>query len=99
MLHAGSFKSMRVAYHRYAEDAVADYEAIAVFNALTFDRHAEEEAMTTFSRALAEACEQFTADPLGTPSLASWARVQAAIADAGATFLKAIRDLDGVLER
>ncbi len=99
VLHEGSFKSMRVAYHRYAEDAVADYEAIAVFNGLTFDRHAEEEAMTTFSRALAEACEQFTADPLGTPSLASWARVQAAIPDAGATFVKAIRDLDGVLER
>ena len=57
VLPEGSFKSMRVAYMRYAEDAVADSYAVAVCNGLAFDRHAEEEAIATFSTALAEGCD------------------------------------------
>jgi glucosyl-3-phosphoglycerate synthase len=99
VLPEGSFKSMRVAYRRYAEDAVADYYAVALFNGLVFDRHEEEEVMTTFSRALAEGCEQFMDDPLGTPSLPNWARVHAALPDAGERLVRAVRELGGVLER
>jgi glucosyl-3-phosphoglycerate synthase len=98
VLPEGSFKSMRVAYQRYAEDAVADSYAIAVFNGLAFDRHAEEEAVMTFSLALAEGCEQFGIDPLGTPSLANWARVISAIPDAGDRLVAAVGELGGVLE-
>jgi glucosyl-3-phosphoglycerate synthase len=98
VLPEGSFKSMRVAYRRYAEDAVADYYAVALCNGLTYDRHEEEEAMTTFSRALAEGCDQFTVDPLGTPSLANWARVHAAIPYAGEKLVHAVRKLGGILE-
>ncbi len=98
VLPEGSFKSMRVAYRRYAEDAVADYYAVSLFNGLAFDRHVEEEAMATFSRALAEGCDQFTADPLGTPSLANWARVHAAIPEVGSRLVGAVRDLAGVIE-
>ncbi len=97
ILPQGSFPGMRVAYQRFAEDAVADAHAISVFNGLTFDRHAEEEAVDTFSRALAEGCEQFLADPLGTPSLPNWARVLAALPDAGTRLVEAVRRLDGVL--
>jgi glucosyl-3-phosphoglycerate synthase len=99
VLKEGSFKSMRVAYQRYAEDAVADYYAAALFNGLQFHRHAEEGAMATFSRALAEGCEQFSEDPLGTPALPNWARVHSAWPEADAYLLKVVRDLDGVLER
>jgi glucosyl-3-phosphoglycerate synthase len=98
VLPEGSFKSMRVAYQRYAEDAVADSYAVAVFNALAFDRHAEEEAVMTFSLALAEGCEQFGIDPLGTPSLANWARVTSAIPDAADRLVQAVEELGGVLE-
>jgi glucosyl-3-phosphoglycerate synthase len=99
VLPEGSFKSMRVAYQRYAEDAVTDYFAVAMFNGLSFDRHAEEEAVSTFSVALAEACDQFSVDPLGTPSLANWARVEAAWPEAGAYLLSVVRDLAGIVER
>jgi len=99
VLKEGSFKSMRVAYQRCAEDAVADYYAVALFNGLKFDRHAEEGAMATFSQALAEGCEQFSADPLGTPSLPNWARVHSAWPEVDADLLRAVRDLDGVIER
>jgi glucosyl-3-phosphoglycerate synthase len=99
VLPEGSFKSMRVAYQRYAEDAVADYYAVSVFNELSFDRHAEEEAVTTFSLALAEGCEQFGVDPLGTPSLPNWARVEAAWPEVGANLLSVVRELGGFLPR
>lgn len=97
MLPQGSFQGMRVAYQRFAEDAVADAYAISVFNGLAFDRHAEEEAVETFSRALAEGCEQFLADPLGTPSLPNWARVLSALPSVGSRLIDVVRRLDGVL--
>jgi glucosyl-3-phosphoglycerate synthase len=99
VLKEGSFKSMRVAYQRYAEDAIGDYHAVALFNGLRFDQHAEEGAMATFSRALAEGCEQFAADPLGTPPLPNWARVHSAWPEADAFLIKVVRELEGVLER
>jgi glucosyl-3-phosphoglycerate synthase len=98
VLPESSFKSMRVAYQRCAEDAVADYYAVAAFNGLTFDRHTEEDAVATFSVALAEGCQQFSVDPLGTPSLPNWARVEAAWPEVGPYMLKVVRDLDGVIE-
>ncbi len=99
VLQRGGFPSLRAAYQRYAEDAVADSYAVAVFNGLSFDRHSEEEAVDTFARALAEGCDQFAADPLGTPSLANWARVLSAIPDAGEKLVGTVRELDGVLGR
>lgn len=99
VLLEGSFKSMRVAYQRYAEDAVADYFAVAVFNGLEFDRHAEEEAVATFSVALAEGCEQFSVDPLGTPALANWARIEAAWPEVGGFLLSAVESVGGVITR
>jgi glucosyl-3-phosphoglycerate synthase len=98
VLPEGSFKSMRVAYQRYAEDAISDYHAVAVFNGLSFDRHAEEEAVATFSTALAEGCLQFSADPLGTPSMSNWARVESAWPEIGSYLLRVVRDLEGILE-
>lgn len=97
VLPGGCFQSMRVAYQRFAEDAVVDYLAVAAFNGLIFDKNAEEEAVDTFSRALQEACDQFMVDPLGTPSLPNWARVDSAIPDAGARLVAAVADLGGVI--
>ncbi len=98
VLPVGTFKSMRVAYQRYAEDAVADSYALSVFNGLSYDRHEEERAVETFGRALGEGCEQFVSDPLGTPALPNWARVQSAAPEIGERFVRAVRDLDGLLE-
>jgi hypothetical protein len=89
---------MRVAYQRFAEDAVSDYLAVATFNGLVFDKNAEEDAVDTFSRALQEACDQFMIDPLGAPPLPNWARVDSAIPDAGTQLVAAVSDLGGVIE-
>jgi glucosyl-3-phosphoglycerate synthase len=98
VLPEGSFKSMRVAYRRCAEDAVADSHALSVFNGLLYDRHEEENGVETFGRALGEGCEQFLADPLGTPALPNWARVQSAMPDIGRRLVRAVYELDGLLE-
>jgi glucosyl-3-phosphoglycerate synthase len=97
VLPGGSFQCMRVAYQRFAEDAVANYRSVAAFNGLYFDKNAEEEAVDTFSMALQEACVQFETDPLGTPPLPNWARVDSALPEAGAQLLAAVVGLDGVI--
>jgi len=97
MLDEGLFKGLRVAYQRYAEDAVSDSFAVATFNGLEFDRHSEEETLETFSRALAEGCQQFQDDPLGTPALPNWARVISAYPEVGPRLLKAVEELGGEL--
>jgi len=92
------FEGLQVAFQRFAEDAVADSFAVAVFNGLSFDRHAEEEAVDVFTRAFAEGCEQFLQDPLGTPAMPNWARVLSAMPKIGDQLLSAIHDLGGVIE-
>jgi glucosyl-3-phosphoglycerate synthase len=96
-INQGWFSSMRISYRRYAEDAVADYYAVAAFNGLRYDRHAEERAVETFTRALSEACDQFVADPLGTPSLPNWARVVSAMPNAAERLGAAVHRLGGIL--
>jgi len=96
-INQGWFASLRVAYQRHAEDAVANYWAVAEFNRLGFDRHAEERAVETFSLALAEGCQQFLADPLGTPALPNWTRVASAVPNAGTRLVRTVRELGGVL--
>jgi glucosyl-3-phosphoglycerate synthase len=98
VLPEGSFKSMRVAYQRYAEDAVADSHALSIFNGFVYDRHEEEKGVETFGRALGEGCEQFLCDPLGTPALPNWARVQSAMPGIGRRLVQAVEKLDGILE-
>ncbi len=92
------FKGLQVAFQRFAEDAVADSFAVAIFNGLSFDRHAEEEAVDVFTRAFAEGCDQFLQDPLGTPALPNWSRVLSAMPGIGHRLLRAVRELGGVLE-
>ena len=99
VLPGGSFQCMRVAYQRFAEDAVTDYMAVAAFNGLSFDKNAEEDAVDTFSLALQEACEQFIIDPLGAPPLPNWARVDSAIPGAGEQLVKAVTELGGVINQ
>jgi glucosyl-3-phosphoglycerate synthase len=71
--------SVLTCYVRLAEDTVSRYYADARINGLIFDRHEEETAVETFSRALKIASEEFFADPLGTPLLPNWNRVSAAL--------------------
>jgi glucosyl-3-phosphoglycerate synthase len=78
-LSRGILTSLLATYVRTAEDTLIRYHADAVVNGLSFDRHEEEVAVDSFSRAVKIAGEQFTEDPLGMPQLPNWARIHSAL--------------------
>jgi glucosyl-3-phosphoglycerate synthase len=97
VLSEGALKSVMASYQRRAEDALNDYYSLSRFNGLVFQRHEEESAVATFAKALKAGVEQFHLDPLGVPLIPNWARVLAAIPDAGDQLLEAIATEGGVL--
>ena len=76
---AGFLNTLTAAYTRTAQDAIASYCDDAALNGLVFDRHEEEVAVETFSRALRAAGLGFVSDPLGTPQIPNWNRVTSAL--------------------
>jgi glucosyl-3-phosphoglycerate synthase len=76
---AGFLNTLTAAYTRTAQDAVAAYSDDALLNGLAFDRHEEELAVETFSRALRAAGLGFVRDPMGLPQIPNWNRVTAAL--------------------
>lgn len=96
VLSEGALKSLLASYQRRAEDAINDYYALSRFNGLVFKRHEEESAVATFARALKAGIEQFQLDPLGAPLIPNWARVLAAVPDAGDLLLEAVESEGGI---
>ncbi len=76
---ADHFRSLEVRYVRMAEDTIGRYYADAMLNGLTFDRHAEEMAVSAFAKALRKAAMEFVEDPNGLPLIPNWNRVLSAI--------------------
>jgi len=75
----GIMQTLLVRYLRMAENNISKYHADAMINGLLFDRHEEESAVETFSKALKLATDEFFADPLGAPPIPNWMRVSAAL--------------------
>ncbi len=76
---AGFLNTLTAAYTRMAQDAIASYSHDAALNGLVFDRHEEEVAVETFSRALRAAGLGFVRDPMGLPQIPNWNRVTSAL--------------------
>ncbi len=85
---AGFLNTLTAAYVRTAQDAIACYSDDAALNGLHFDRHEEEVAVETFSRALRAAGLGFVRDPMGAPQIPNWNRVTSALPD----FLSELRE-------
>ncbi len=85
---AGFLNTLTAAYRRTAQDAIASYSDDAALNGLIFDRHEEELAVETFSRALRAAGLGFVRDPMAIPQIPNWNRVTSALPD----FLDQLRD-------
>jgi glucosyl-3-phosphoglycerate synthase len=69
-------------YQQMAESMVTRYRADAMINGLEYNRHVEESSIEVFAESLAEAAQEFLANPLGEAPLASWDRVVDAAPDA-----------------
>ena len=85
---AGFLHALTAAYVRMAQDAIASYNDDARLNGLVFDRHEEELAVETFTRAMRAAGFDFVRDPLGNPPIPNWNRVTSALPD----FLDELRE-------
>ena len=92
---AGFLNTLIAAYVRTAQDAVASYHADALLNGLRFDRHGEEVAVETFSRALRAAGLGFVRDPMGAPQIPNWSRVHAAVPQVSDQLLAAVEEDNG----
>ncbi|MCC6641192.1 MAG: glycosyl transferase [Deltaproteobacteria bacterium] len=76
---AGFLNTLTASYVRIAQDAISSYGADAALNGLAFERHEEEVALETFSRALRAAGLGFVRDPMGAPPIPNWNRVSSAL--------------------
>jgi glucosyl-3-phosphoglycerate synthase len=85
---AGFLNTLIAAYVRTAQDAIGSYDDDAALNGLDFDRHEEERAVETFTRALRAAGLGFVRDPMGAPQIPNWNRVSSALPD----FLDGLRE-------
>jgi glucosyl-3-phosphoglycerate synthase len=86
---AGFLNTLIAAYVRTAQDAIGSYDDDAALNGLAFDRHEEERAVETFTRALRAAGLGFVRDPMGVPQIPNWSRVSSALPD----FLDELREV------
>lgn len=87
-LDAGLFDTVLSAYMRQAEDTLRFYSADSALNGLRYPRHEEENAVATFVRSIRIATKSFQEDPLWTPLIPNWNRVESALP----TFLDEMRE-------
>ena len=78
-LDSGLFDTLLSTYLRQAEDTLRFYAADAAMNGLHFPRHEEEMAVNTFVRSIQIAEKAFLEDPLWSPLIPNWNRVQSAL--------------------
>ena len=81
VFEAGHFVTLRSAYLRSAQDAIRQYHADALVNGLSFDRHAEEQAIEGFANRVTAAGQVFQEDPSGSEAIPNWTRVLTAFRD------------------
>jgi glucosyl-3-phosphoglycerate synthase len=55
------------------------YAADAAINGLLYDRHAEETAVAMFVKSISAAADGYMENPLGSPQIINWNRVESAL--------------------
>jgi len=98
-LDSGLFDTLLSAYSRQAEDTLRFYAADAAANGLKYLRHEEEGAVSTFVRAIRLATEAFQKDPLWSPLIPNWNRVESALPDFLDELREAVRLDNGLTEQ
>jgi glucosyl-3-phosphoglycerate synthase len=75
------FRTIKATYYRIALDFVETYRNDAIMNGLLVDIHEEEVAVEMFSKNIMDAGQMFLSQPMETPFIPSWNRVQSAVPD------------------
>ena len=88
---AEKFRTIKATYFREALDRIDSYYNDALMNGLTLDRHSEEAAVELFAQNIMLAGETYLSNPMETPFLPSWNRVNAASPDFLSRYAEAVR--------
>jgi glucosyl-3-phosphoglycerate synthase len=90
-----TFRTIKATYFRIALDFIETYNNDAVMNGLTLDIHAEEQAVELFAENIMKAGLHFLDNPMETPFIPSWTRVNSALPELAQDFISAVdEDLD-----
>ena len=76
-----TFRSIKATYYRTALDMIDIYRSDALMNGLKYDSHMEEKAVELFALNIMKAGESFFENPMDTPFIPTWSRVNSAIPD------------------
>ena len=74
-----TFRSIKATYYRTALDMIDIYRSDALMNGLKYDSHMEEKAVELFALNIMKAGEGFFENPMDTPFIPTWSRVNSAI--------------------
>lgn len=95
-----TFRSIKATYYRIALDFIETYNNDALMNGLSFDIHSEEEAVEMFAQNILDAGNSYLDNPMETPFIPSWTRVNSAIPNFQREFLEAVDgDMDEFSKR
>ncbi len=81
VLSSETFRTIKASYFRIALDFIETYHNDAVVNGLTLDIHQEEQAVELFAENIMKAGKHFLENPMDTPFIPSWNRVNSALPD------------------
>ncbi|WP_306257454.1 glycosyl transferase [Pararhizobium sp. IMCC21322] len=85
-----TFRTIKATYYRTALDLIEMYYNDALINGLSIDRHQEEEAVELFAANIVEAGHMFLENPMETPFIPNWSRIQSADPDLLRHLLEAV---------
>ena len=85
-----TFRSIKATYFRIALDLIETYHNDAMMNGLKLDIHSEEKAVEMFARNIMKAGQSFLENPMETPFIPSWNRVNSAMPDVFPRLLEAV---------
>ncbi|MBX2849991.1 MAG: hypothetical protein KTR16_16820 [Acidiferrobacterales bacterium] len=90
VFNAETFRAIKATYFRIALDFVETYYNDAQMNGMTLDIHAEEAAIELFAKNVLSAGHDFLDNPMETPFIPSWNRVESALPDVTQALLDAV---------
>lgn len=91
-LSMATFRTIKATYYRIALDLIEMYYNDAVMNGLHVDRNKEEKAVELFAANIMKAGLTYLENPMETPFIPNWSRIQAADPDVLRNIQKAVSD-------
>ncbi|MDP7411407.1 MAG: hypothetical protein QF538_06490 [Acidimicrobiales bacterium] len=90
VLTSESFRTLEAAFFRSALDLIDSYNADATLNGIPYDRQEEEETADVFAHAIIRAGDDYLDDPMESPFIPSWSRVDSDLPDLAENLAKAV---------